>query len=101
MLVYIIRRIIIFIPTLVVITLVGFIISINAPGDPVERMTVASQTGEMGTQTINQIEQKKFWKKKLGLDLPVFYFALSSFGKPDTLYRIYNENEREALERLV
>jgi len=99
---YIIRRIFIFIPTLIVITLLGFVISINAPGDPVERMVVAAQSGgEVGTQTVNQIEQKKFWRKKLGLDLPVFYFSLTSLSRPDTLFKIFDRNERESLDRLI
>src|ERR1700741_2059316 len=102
MLKFIIRRILIFIPTLLIITLLGFVISINAPGDPVERMVVAAQSGgEVGSQTVNQIEQKKFWRKKLGLDLPVFYVTLSSLARPDTLYKVFDKNEREALERLV
>lgn len=102
MLRYIVKRILIFIPTLIVITLLGFIISVNAPGDPVERMVVAAQSGgEVGSQTINQVEQKKFWRKKLGLDLPVFYVSISSLSRPDTLYRIYDKNEKEALDRLI
>ena len=65
MLKYIVKRILIFIPTLIIITLLGFIISINAPGDPVERMVVAAQSGgEMGSQSLNQIEQKKIWREK-------------------------------------
>jgi peptide/nickel transport system permease protein len=102
MLRYIVRRVLIFIPTLIIITLLGFIISVNAPGDPVERMVVAAQSGgEIGSQTVNQIEQKKFWRKKLGLDLPIFYFSLSPIAKPDSLYKIYDKNEREALDRLI
>ncbi len=102
MLKYIFKRILIFIPTLIIITLLGFVISVNAPGDPVERMVVAAQSGgEVGSQTINQIEQKKFWRKKLGLDLPIFYFSLTSLSYPDTLYKIYDKSEKEALERLI
>ena len=102
MLRYIFKRILIFIPTLIVITLLGFIISVNAPGDPVERMVVAAQSGgEMGGQTLNQIQQKKIWREKLGLDLPVFYLSLSSLSRPDTLYKIYDKSEREALDRLI
>ncbi len=99
---YIFKRILIFIPTLIVITLLGFIISVNAPGDPVERMITSVQgNGEVGAQSISQIEQKKFWRAKLGLDLPVFYFSLTSISKPDTLYKIYDKNENEALQRLI
>lgn len=99
---YIIRRILIFLPTLIVITLLGFIISVNAPGDPVERMVVAVQSGgEVGSESVSQVEQKRFWRSKLGLDLPVFYFSLSSFATPDTLYKVFDRKERESLERLV
>ena len=46
MLKYILKRILIFIPTLIIISLVTFIISINAPGDPVESMLNRSTGGE-------------------------------------------------------
>ncbi|CAN5414600.1 hypothetical protein BH10BAC1_BH10BAC1_04490 [soil metagenome] len=102
MLLYILKRVFIFIPTLIVITLIGFIISVNAPGDPVERMVSSSQgDGGVGKQSINVSEQKKEWRTKLGLDLPVFYFSLTSLSRPDTLYKVTDRNEREALDRLV
>lgn len=102
MLKYIVRRVLVFVPTLIAITLLGFVIMISAPGDPVERMVVAAQSGgEIGSQTANQIEQKKFWSRKLGLDLPIFYFSLNSLAHSDTLYRIYDRNERNSLERLT
>lgn len=102
MLKYIFKRIIIFIPTLLVITLLGFIISVNAPGDPVERMVSSAQSGgEMGSQSQSQIKDKLFWRKKLGLDLPVFYVSITSLSRPDTLYKIYDKNEKEALDRLI
>jgi peptide/nickel transport system permease protein len=102
MLKYIVKRILIFIPTLLVITLLGFIISVNAPGDPVERMVKSSQSGgETGAQSVNQTQERNFWRAKLGLDLPVFYFSLTSLSRPDTLYRIYDKNEKEALDRLI
>jgi peptide/nickel transport system permease protein len=102
MLKYILRRILIFIPTLIAITLLGFVIMVSAPGDPVERMVVAAQSGgEISSQTANQTEQKKFWSKKLGLDLPIFYVSLNTLAQCDTLYRIYDKNERESLSRLT
>src|ERR1700757_3536458 len=102
MLKYIAKRVLIFFPTLIIITVIGFVISINAPGDPVERlMTAAGSGGEVGTQSAGQQEQKRYWKKKLGLDLPIFYFSLSKFSYPDTLYKIYDKNENEALGRLI
>jgi len=102
MLRYIAKRVLLFIPTLVIITVIGFAISVNAPGDPVERMmSAAGSTGELGSQSQGQIDQKKYWKQKLGLDLPVFYISLEKLSYPDTLYRIYDKNEREALCRLL
>lgn len=102
MLKYILRRILIFIPTLIIISLLAFVISVNAPGDPVERMVVAAQSGgEVSTQSANQLEQKKFWRNKLGLDLPIFYLSLSNYATPDTLYKIFDKNEKNALERLI
>jgi len=102
MLKYIAKRVLIFFPTLIIITVIGFVIAVNAPGDPVERlMTAAGSGGEIGTQSAGQQEQKKYWKKKLGLDLPVFYFSLDKFSYPDTLYKIYDKNENEALHRLL
>ncbi len=99
MLQYILKRIFIFIPTLIAITLLGFIISVNAPGDPVERMVRPSI--DDNAKTINVVEEKRAWREKLGLDLPVFYFSLTSVSRPDTLYRIIDKNEKEALDRLI
>lgn len=103
MLTYIFKRVLIFIPTLFVITLLGFIISVNAPGNPVERMVSAAESGGGGvsSQTRNQEEQIKFWTKKLGLDQPVFYVSLTTLSHPDTLHKIYDKNEREALDRMI
>ncbi|MBC8172600.1 MAG: ABC transporter permease [Chitinophagales bacterium] len=102
MLKYILRRIFIFIPTLIVISLLAFVISINAPGDAVERMLNRSQgSGEQNMSTQNTIEQKKLWTHKLGLDIPVFYFNISNLATPDTLYRIYDPSTKKALERLI
>ncbi len=102
MLQYILKRILIFIPTLIAITLLGFIISVNAPGNPEERMVTSAQgNGETGAQSLGQIQEKKRWRTKLGLDLPVFYFSLTSLSRPDTLYKIDDRNEKEALDRLI
>lgn len=102
MLKYIFIRIIYFIPTLIAIALLAFIISVNAPGDPVQRMTEASQSGAvLSEKSVNQVEQQKYWTSRLGLDLPVFYLSIHSLSVPDTLYKIYNKNELETLSRLI
>ncbi|MCS7073527.1 MAG: hypothetical protein NZ108_03580 [Bacteroidia bacterium] len=76
---YILRRIFIFLPTLLAITLISFVISQNAPGDPVELMlSGGAESGELSDKTSNEkayIEKRK----ELNLDLPVFNFQISIF----------------------
>lgn len=99
---YLIRRLLLFIPTLIAISLIAFIISVNAPGDPVERMiSAALYSGDISAENKNITQQKKFWRSKLGLDLPVFYFSVGTFSGGDTLYKIYDKQERTALDRLL
>ena len=99
---YIFRRILLFIPTFIVITLLSFMILVHAPGNPVERMMTASQSsGDISTQSIAQQEQSDYWTHYLGLDLPVFYFALHSFAEPDTLFKITDKRERSVLSELI
>lgn len=101
MLIFFIKRILLFIPTLFIISLFAFLINKMAPGDPVER-NVQNISGA-GNKSLDQQRtiQKKFWRSKLGLDLPVFYISLRPFSEPDTLFRIYPEQERVLLARLI
>ncbi|MBK8489213.1 MAG: ABC transporter permease [Bacteroidetes bacterium] len=99
---YILKRMLFFIPTLILISLLAFIISINAPGDPVDRMVSISQSGgDLQLEPQNLQEQKMVVRKQLGLDLPVFYINVSNIATPDTLYKIADANERNALKRLI
>ena len=78
MLKYLLQRILIFIPTLVAISLLAFIISISAPADPVEKLSnSADKEGNANQQSNATKKTKQELRKKLGLDLPIFYF---SFG---------------------
>ena len=99
---YIVRRILVFIPTLFVISLIAFVISINAPGDPVEAFFEGAKGGKPGSQQDNKIEAAKdTLRHELGLDLPVFYITLSTYAEPDTFYKIKKPDERENLLRLL
>ena len=53
------------------------------------------------TQSSNIKEMQLYWRKKLGLDLPLFYFSLHRLSEPGSLYKIYDKPEKEALERLI
>lgn len=99
---YIIKRLLIFIPTLIAISLLTFVISINAPGDPVETMLNQSVGGD-GMAGEKQANEKAYNDKRheLGFDLPLFYFAFTNNTFPDTLHRIPKKTHRETLQRLA
>ncbi len=99
---YILKRILFFLPTIILITLISFIISQNAPGDPVELM-LTSKTSEGGQSAELLATEKEYLLKReeLGLNLPIFYLALTSYAEPDTLYKIPKPKHKEALKRLV
>jgi len=103
MLKYISKRILIFIPTLIAISLLTFVISINAPGDPVEFMLAGGSGGGEGTLSDRLAGEKAYneIRHKLGLDLPIFYFSFSNLGSCDTLYKFREENHRETLRHLL
>lgn len=94
---YITRRILLFIPTLIAITLLGFVLISSAPGDPVDILVPAGEE-RMATGNNNALrEERNMWRKKLGLNLPMFYFSISDLSSPDTLMRVPDDLERKAL----
>lgn len=93
---YLIKRLLTFIPALFVITIIGFIISVNAPGDPVDRI-LSGSGDENQTNNIFKSDQYLQYRKTLGLDLPVFYLSVRSLAEPDTLNRVANKQHREWL----
>jgi peptide/nickel transport system permease protein len=99
---YVLKRIFIFLPTLGLITLLSFIISRSAPGDPVERML--GNIGEQGSQRVEKKASEAQYlalRSELGLDLPVFYFSLSTWAEPDTLHRLPKPGDIQACRRLT
>jgi len=101
MLKYILKRVFIFIPTLFFISLITFIISINAPGDPVESMLNKNSGGDgQGSQKIATEKAYISLRHQYGFDLPVFYFSISNASSCDTLNQISKQSHRNNLERL-
>ena len=98
---YLLKRLFIFIPTLLAISLFTFIISINAPGDPVETMLNQNVGGD-GSSGEKLTNEKTYQTKRheLGFDLPLFYFSFTNATFPDTLYKIPKKAHREMLQRL-
>ncbi len=97
---YILKRILIFIPTLFIISFVIFMLGVYAPGDPVANM-ISSPGEESATDRMaGEKEYIKKWKE-LNMDLPVFYFTISSLADCDTLHKIYRKAHRETLSALT
>lgn len=101
MLRYIFRRILVFVPTLFLISVLAFVISAYAPGHPEERAACDWQS-TAPTKTLAECEADiQEIRKTLRLDLPLFYFRLASYAEPDTLYQIYQDDTRRAMSRLL
>lgn len=99
---YVLKRLLYFIPTFFVISLLTFMLGQIAPGDPVELKLKGGNSNQGGLQ--DKITNERSYNetaKKMGRDLPVFYFSLSTAANPDTLYKIPGKAKRQALERLV
>jgi ABC-type dipeptide/oligopeptide/nickel transport system permease component len=88
---YVLKRFIWFLPTLFAVTLIGFVLLANAPGDAVDSLVLSSNSGGSIKTTQDLEQQKIYWRKQLGLNLPSFYFSISTLAEPDTLYKVYDE----------
>ncbi len=94
---YILKRIFIFIPTLFAISLIAFWLGKIAPGDPVETCRGAGGESEfvMTSDAYEEIYEE------MGLNKPMFYFALSTAAYPDTLHKIPGRYRQKSLSKLI
>jgi peptide/nickel transport system permease protein len=90
---YIIRRILLFIPTLFIISLVAFLISISAPGDPVEQMFYSYDVQRTGPNSTGKSELVRQKRHELGLDLPFFYFSIANRNYHPVIHFYGTENQ--------
>jgi ABC-type dipeptide/oligopeptide/nickel transport system permease component len=101
---YILKRFLIFIPTLFIISLLIFGLSKLAPGDPVELLlkggTNAGNTGQRADLESGAADYQAK-AKQLGLDKPTFYFSFGSVAYPKDLYKINKQIHRENISRLI
>ena len=101
---YVVKRILIFIPTLIMISIVIFMLNQNSPGDPVEAMLNLSGGGEAGGNMNDKLAGEESYlemREKLNLHLPPFYFGMTSRAYPDTLYRVSRKWHRDNLHKLI
>lgn len=98
---YLLKRILIMIPTFIGISLIVFLISVNTPGDPVQ-LLLEKQGTSLGDEQSAKIIAEKISKigKKYHFDTPLFYFRITDQTQSDTLYRITEKQFRKNLSRL-
>ncbi len=99
MLRYVLRRLLLALPTLLVITLITFGLSKCAPGDPVSRIYGENLSGSLDPEA--QARSYAENARKLGLDKPVFYFSIQSDILPDTLHLVFPAERRKRLSGLA
>lgn len=98
MLKYTLQRIVFFIPTLLVISIIVFVLSKMTPNDPVDaylQINAESTNSTISDDTYQQTAHQ------LGLDKPIFYFSVTSKAFPKDLYSISRKSERTAIENLI
>lgn len=100
MLTYLLRRLTLAVPVLVLVSLLAFLLLRSMPGDPVDRWLSGGGAAMKGQPALLKAEKAKI-RKQLGLDLPVFYCSVATLAHPDTLHRIVNPEYRIWLGRLV
>lgn len=81
---YLVRRVLLFIPTLFLITILTFLISRLAPGDPAELKAGVGAEGSMrGNQQLNEQMINQI-RAQWGLDKPLWYWTILSDEKDST-----------------
>jgi peptide/nickel transport system permease protein len=98
---YLLNRLLWSIPTLLAVVVIGFVLLVNTPGDPVNTILhLSSDDDPLLSSNANVERQRKEWEEKLGLNLPLFYCSIESSVLPDTLYKISNKAERNTVRVL-
>ncbi|MAT54557.1 MAG: hypothetical protein CMN32_08740 [Saprospirales bacterium] len=100
---YLLKRLLLFVPTLFVVSLVAFFLSRSAPGDPVLQYLTNDPFGTLSSPAdlYNAERVCRQTASLLGRDKPLFYFGLRPKSYPDTLYKVTIGFRRKALEQLI
>jgi len=93
---YLIKRILLILPTLVVVSLLAFFIQIAGLYHPFDDLYARERLRAGEKELKEKIEKRAYM---FNLDKPPFYFSIQSMGGPDSLYRILNRSEREVARR--
>lgn len=98
MLAFILKRILLVIPTLLVVMIIAFFLSKFVPGDAADAMI--SMQGIPVNSKINHIEYKKYYQQ-LNLDKPTFYFSIIPDFYPENINAVVDKTDREQFLRFL
>jgi peptide/nickel transport system permease protein len=98
---YLLKRIVYFIFTLFLVSLVAFAVTVYAPGDPVDRLLNGAAGQEMSSNAAVSEKHRAGLRHQLGLDLPLFYISVQSAAEPDTLCKIFPRSDRNTVKLLT
>ena len=96
---YVFRRLLISIPTLLVISLAVFGLGKCAPGDAVQTALGDDLALVLDPPRYAATYQRK--AAQMGLDAPLFYCSFSQAAFPDSLWKIYPLERRKRLSKIV
>jgi peptide/nickel transport system permease protein len=102
MITYFLRRTLLAVPTLLVVSFLVFMLSRQTPGDPVLALQQGSGTATSDYASV-ELQDQAYRKTAsfLGLDKPQFYFSLLPTAYPDSLYRFLYPDKKRALKGLI
>ncbi len=100
MIAYLLKRLLLFIPTVLFVSLLAFALSRIAPGDPVELRNASGGT-PVAADPVQAERMYRETAQSMRLDKPAFYFALSSAACPKDLYKVLRRDHRQNLRKLI
>jgi peptide/nickel transport system permease protein len=100
---YTLNRLLVFIPMLVMISILAFVVSVSSPGDPINRLLSGNQeeSADAKNGNPNLETDKKALRHQLGLDLPVFYLSIHTLADIDTILRFEQLDEHAFMQGLA
>lgn len=98
---YLVKRILLFVPVFLFVSMIVFALSKQVPGDIVLEL----MENNRGVFSASEVERfKRAYldiAKREGLDKPSFYIAITTSAYPDTLHKIWRKDHRENLRKLI
>lgn len=98
---FVLRRLLVAIPTLWLIASAIFLLSKLMPGAFGSAHLAQQEAGYYSrSDAASRDHSYRQFLKSTGQDLPLFYFSVSSAALPDTLYRVFLERDRAFLQKI-